>query len=132
MNKENSKKITALGVVIFSFIALGICFMIVFAVDALAAALILKTSLPESTLVIGNVIGSCLGTVAASFFLTVKGRVKGIYSAVIVGGSVVAIKIIGNAVLKMGGYLNWSGLIGVLFVAVFALVGGAAGAMIRR
>jgi len=132
MKKENSKKITTLGVVIFSFVALGICMATILIVDILIALLVLKTSLPESALPVGSVIGSSLGTIIGAYFLAHKSAMKGIYAAAISGGSIIAVKIAGNALMGMGGYLNWSGMIGILFVVVFALIGGAFGALSKH
>ncbi len=132
MKKEDHKKITALGVVIFSFIAVLICVGVVIAVDIITALLVLKTPISESILMLGSVVGSSLGTVFSSLFLTVKGKVKGIVAAAIIAASVIAVKAVGNAVMGMGGYFSWTGLIGILFVIVFALVGGAVGASLKK
>lgn len=132
MKKEDAKKITTLGVVIFSFTAIALCFVIVLVIDMITALLVAKTAMPESVLLVGSVIGNGLGTVIATVFLTLMSRLKGIVSAAIVGVAVIMVKVIGNLVLGMGGYLTWQGAIGILFVAVFSLVGGAVGAALKK
>lgn len=132
MKKEDAKKITTLGVVIFSFAAIALCFVIVLVIDMITALLVAKTAMPESVLLVGSVIGNGLGTVIATVFLTLMSRLKGIFSAAIVGVAVIMVKVIGNLVLGMGGYLTWQGAIGILFVAVFSLVGGAVGAALKK
>lgn len=132
MKKEDAKKITTLGVVIFSFAAIALCFVTVLIVDMITALLVLKTSVPESALLIGSVIGNGLGIVLATIFLTLTSRLKGIVSAALIGTSVVAVKVVGNIILGMGGYLSWRGMIGVLFIAVFSLTGGAVGAALKK
>jgi hypothetical protein len=132
MKKEDAKKITTLGVVIFSFAAIALCFVIVLVIDMITALLVAKTAMPESVLLVGSVIGNGLGTVIATVFLTLMSRLKGIFSAAIVGVAVIMVKVIGNVVLGMGGYLTWQGAIGILFVAVFSLVGGAVGAALKK
>lgn len=132
MKYEESKKITALGVVIFSFIALLLCFALLAAFDAITALIVLKTSAPESLLKVGNVLGSGVGLIVSTAFLTIKAKMKGILSAGIMGGAVIVIKILGNLALEMGGYFTWSGVIGIVFTLVFVLVGGALGGVMRK
>ena len=48
MKYEEPQKITALGVVIFSFISLLLGLALIALVDVLSAFLVLKTSLPEN------------------------------------------------------------------------------------
>lgn len=132
MKYEETKKITALGVVIFSFIALLICFALIAIVDALTALLVLKTALPESFLKIGSVLGNGIGMIVATALLTMKGRMKGIISAGIMSGGVLLIKILGNSLMNMGGYFTWNGFVGALFVIVFALLGAVLGSSLKR
>ncbi len=132
MKYEESKKITALGVVIFSFIALLLCFALLAAFDAITALIVLKTSAPESLLKVGNVLGSGVGLIVSTAFLTIKAKMKGILSAGIMGGAVIVIKILGNLALEMGGYFTWNGVIGIVFTLVFVLVGGALGGVMRK
>lgn len=132
MKYEESQKITALGVVIFSFLTLLICFALLGLVDALTALLVLKTALPESVLKIGSVLGSGIGMIISTAMLTAKGRVKGIIAAGIMAGAVVLIKILGNMLLDLGGYFTWNGFAGILFTVVFALIGGVLGSALKR
>ncbi len=132
MKFEETKKITALGVVIFSFIALLICLVLMMSVYGLTALLVLKTALPETALKIGGVLGSGIGIIASTAFLTKKGRVKGIVSAGIMSGCILLFKILGNAALDMGGYFNWYGFIGSLFTIVFAFIGAVVGSALKR
>lgn len=132
MKYEESQKITALGVVIFSFLALIACFVLISLIDALAALLVLKTSLPESVLKIGSVLGSGIGIITSTAMLTAKGRIKGIIAAAIVAVSVILIKILGNILLSLGGYFTWNGFAGILFTVVFALIGGVLGSALKR
>lgn len=132
MKYEESKKITALGVVIFSFIAILLCLVVISMVGGLTALLVLKTSLPESVLKIGNVFGSGIGIILSTALLTSKGRMKGIVSAGIIAGGIILIKIIGNGLLNLGGYFTWNGFVGILFAIVFALIGGVLGAAMKR
>ena len=132
MKKDNSKKITTLGVVIFSFISIGICFLAMLIVGLISIVLVLKTSLPEETLMIGSVIGSGIGTVSASYFLAIKGRIKGIYSALIITAALIFLKFIGRMLPGIDGTIGWSNIVGILFVIVFSLVGGAIGSLRKR
>ena len=117
---------------IFSFIALLLCFALLAAFDAITALIVLKTSAPESLLKVGNVLGSGVGLIVSTAFLTIKAKMKGILSAGIMGGAVIVIKILGNLALEMGGYFTWSGVIGIVFTLVFVLVGGALGGVMRK
>ncbi len=132
MKKDDMKKITALGVVIFSFMGIGICFAVILFVDAIAAFLVLKTSLPESTLKIGSVVGSGIGLIASTAFVTLKGRIKGIIATAIMAGLMIVVKILGNSMMNLGGYFNFTGLVGILFVVIFALIGGVLGTALKR
>ncbi len=132
MKYDDSQKITALGVVIFSFIAilLGAASMLLIA--ALTSLLVQHTNLPESVLKIGSVIGGGVGLLISSAFMTVKTKIKGIFSALIVAIVAVAVKVIGNHSLDLGGYLTLNGLIGILFTIIFSLAGGMVGASIKK
>lgn len=132
MKYEETQKITALGVVIFSFLSLMLCAGIILTVDAITALLVLKTALPEGILKVGSVLGNGLGVIASTTFLTTKGRVKGIVSAGIVSGVLVAIKIVGNTLMKLGGYFTPMGFAGIMIVIVFSLIGGVLGTAIKR
>ncbi len=132
MKKDDMKKITALGVVIFSFIGIGICFAAIVLVDAITALLVLKTSLPESALKIGSVVGSGIGLIASTAFVTLKGRMRGIVATAIMAGIIIAVKILGNGMMNLGGYFNFTGLIGILFAVIFALIGGVLGTALKR
>lgn len=131
MKYEETKKITALGVVIFSFAAILLCMIIIVAIDCLAALLVLKTSIPESFLKISSVIATGCGIVTATTILTAKGRLKGIVSAGIMAMSLVLIKVFGNALLNLGNYLTLSGVIGIACTIVFAFVGGVVGSALK-
>ncbi len=132
MKYDDTKKITALGVVIFSFVSLAVAFAIILGLDALTALLVLKTALPESFLQIGSVIGNGAGVIIGCAFLTKKGKIKGIYASLIMFFMMALVKIIGNALLGFGGYFTFEGVIGLLFTAVFALVGGVVGSAIKK
>ncbi len=132
MKNIDSKKITALGVVIFSFIGIMMCLAIIMVLDMIVALLVAKTALPESFLRIGSVLASGIGLVVATAFVTIKGRVKGIVSAGTVAAGIILIKILGNSLLNMNGYLNLNGLVGILLVVVFSFVGGILGSMLKR
>ncbi len=131
MKYDEPQKITALGVVIFSFLSLLICFGIIALIDILAAFLVLKTPLPESVLKIGNVLGCGAGIITSTAMLTVKGRMKGILSAGIIAACIIMIKIIGNNLMELNGYFNWNGFAGIIFTVVFALIGGVLGASLK-
>ncbi len=132
MNKESTKKITALGVVIFSFVSILIYTLIVFGMDSLTVLLVLKTKLSEDFLKIGSVIASGIGLITSTAFLTVQTKLKGIYASATMFGTVFLIKIIGNGLMKFGGYFTLSGFIGILFLIVFALVGGILGSLFKK
>ncbi|MBQ7096164.1 MAG: hypothetical protein IJN80_06945 [Clostridia bacterium] len=132
MKYEDSQKITALGVVIFSFIALLIGTASILAIASLTALLVQHTNLPESLLKIGSVIGGGVGLLISSAFMTVKTKIKGIFSALIVAVVAVAIKLIGNHTMDLGGYFTVNGLIGILFTIIFSLAGGVVGASIKK
>lgn len=132
MKYEETQKITALGVVIFSFVALLLCFLIITVMDCLVAFLVLKTSLPEGFLKIGSVIGGGLGVIIATTLLTAKGRMKGIVAAGIMAACVILVKIIGNSLMGLGNYLSINGIIGIVFTMVFAFVGGVLGSVLKR
>ncbi len=132
MNKDSTKKITALGVVIFSFISILIYTLIVFGIDSLTVLLVLKTKLSEDFLKIGSVIASGVGLITSTAFLTVQTKLKGIYAAAIMFGTVFIIKIIGNGLMKFGGYFTLNGFIGILFLIVFALAGGILGSLFKK
>ncbi len=132
MKNNSSQKITTLGVVIFSFLALLIYVLLGILVACGFSLLILKTSLPESALLVGCVLGSGAGLVAATAFLTSVGKMKGIISAAVMFGVAFLMKLIGNPIMNMGGYLTMNGIVGILFMMVFSLVGGVVGTMIKK
>lgn len=132
MKKNNSKKITTQGVVIFSFIGLVLYALIVMAFGCLGTFILLKSNLFESLLKVMAVISSGVGLLVSTAFITVVGKMKGIVAAAIMGGGVFIIKLIGNLALSMGGYWNLNGLIGMFFIAAFALAGGLIGTAIKR
>lgn len=131
MKHEETQKITALGVVIFSFVAILLCVIIIAVIDCIAALLVLKTSMPEGFLKIASVIAGGCGVITATAFLTAKGRVKGIISAGIMAASLVLIKALGSSLLNFGNYLTISGVIGIAFTIVFAFVGGVVGSALK-
>ncbi|MBQ7936259.1 MAG: hypothetical protein IJ333_07955, partial [Clostridia bacterium] len=114
MKYEESQKITALGVVIFSFFAMLLALAIAAAFGGLSALLVLKTNLPESFLKVGSVLGSGLGLVVATAFLTAAGKVKGIIAAAIMAVAMILIKVLGNALMDMGGFFTPNGLVGIV------------------
>ena len=132
MKNTDTKKITTLGVVIFSFISIAMCMMIVMVLDTIIALLVAKTPVPEGFLKIGNVISTGASLIISAMFLTVKGRMKGIVSAGVLSAGIIVIKVIGNSLMGMGGYLNLNGLVGTILVIVFSLVGGILGSMLKR
>lgn len=132
MKYDESQKITALGVVIFSFASVLIMAVVAVLFGAVSALLVLKTNLPESFLKIASVLGGGLGAVIASAFLTAVGKMKGIVSAVIISVAAILAKGIGNSVLDMGGYFNLNGLIGMAFMVLFAFAGSVVGTMMKK
>ena len=132
MKYEEPQKITALGVVIFSFIAIISAILIAAAFGMLSSFLVLKTNLSENFLKAGSVIGGSLGFVFASAFLTKAGKIKGIISAIIIAVSMILIKIAGNAVMNLGGYFSLNGMIGMLFILIFSFVGSVLGTAIKK
>ncbi len=132
MNKESTKKITALGVVIFSFVSILIYMLIVLGIDSLTVLLVLKTKLSEDFLKIGSVMASGIGLITSTALLTVQTKLKGIYAAAMMFGMVFLIKIIGNGFMKFGGYFTLNGFIGILFLIVFALAGGILGSLFKK
>ena len=132
MKYEEPQKITALGVVIFSFIAIISAILIAAAFGMLSSFLVLKTNLSENFLKAGSVIGGSLGLVFASAFLTKAGKIKGIISAIIIAVSMILIKIAGNAVMNLGGYFSLNGMIGMLFILIFSFVGSVLGTAIKK
>ncbi len=132
MKYEETQKITALGVVIFSFLSLLLCLIIIVAVDLMTAFLVLKTQLPEHILKVGSVLGSGFGLIISTTLLTAKGRVKGIVASAVMAAFVIAIKIIGNSIMNLGGYFTWMGFAGILFTIVFSFVGGVLGTVIKK
>ena len=132
MNKETTKKITALGVVIFSFFSIIMYSLIVVAMDGVTVLLVLKTGLSEHFLKIGSVIASGMGLIVSTLFLTIKTRLKGIYTAGIMFVFVLIIKMVGNGILNLGGYFSINGFIGILFLIVFVLAGGILGSLLKK
>ena len=132
MKYEDSQKITAQSVVIFSFLALLLAAAIIIAIDMITVALVLKTNLSESILKIASVMGSGIGIIVSTAFFTSKTKIKGIYSTIILSLIFIAIKIIGNMILQLGGYLSLNGLSGIIFTVIFALFGGVIGGSLRR
>lgn len=132
MKYEDSQKITALGVVIFSFFAMLLALAIAAAFGGLSALLVLKTNLPESFLKVGSVLGSGLGLVVATAFLTAAGKVKGIVATGIMTVMMILIKVLGNILMNMGGFFALNGLIGMVFVVIFTFVGGIIGTAIKN
>lgn len=133
MNNDNDQqKITALSVVIFSFIsiALGACLLLL--IDAISILLVLKTSLSENVLLIGSVVGSGFGIIAASAFLTLKAKIKGIFASIIIAGSVILIKVAGKIIFNLNGYVSLNTIVGIIFVVIFALIGSIIGARLKR
>lgn len=132
MKYEEPLKITALSVVIFSFISLLLGTAIYLMIDAIAALLVLNTNLEESSLKIGSVLASGVAILISSIFLTLKTKIKGIYAATIISSIVILIKIIGNASMDLGGYFSLNGLIGILFTILFSIIGGMIGANLKQ
>ena len=132
MKYEEPLKITALSVVIFSFISLLLGTAIYLMIDAIAALLVLNTNLEESSLKIGSVLASGVAILISSIFLTLKTKIKGIYAATIISSIVILIKIIGNASMDLGGYFSLNGLIGILFTILFSIIGGVIGANLKQ
>lgn len=132
MKYEDPQKITALGVVVFSFISLAMGLVLILLVNLLADLLVLKTNLPESFLTVGNVVGCGVGLITATAFLAARGRVKGIVASGILAGCFILLKVLGNMVMHLGGYGNLRGLAGIMFVIVFCLVGGVVGSMLKK
>lgn len=132
MNKESTKKITALGVVIFSFICILVYVTIVLSIDSLAVLLVLKTNLSEDFLKIGSVIASGIALIVSTVLLTVQTKLKGIYASAMMFGAVFMIKVIGNGIMKFGGYFTLNGFIGIIFLIVFALAGGILGSLLKN
>lgn len=132
MKNETTKKITALGVVIFSFVSILIYVAIALCIDCLTVLLVWKTELAENFLKIGSVLSSGIGLVVSTIFLTLQTKWKGIYAAGIMFALVIIIKLIGNASMNLGGYFSINGIIGMLFTLVFAFVGGIMGSMLKK
>ena len=132
MKYDEPQKITALGVVIFSFFSLVIVLIIAAVFGGLSSLLVLKTNLPESFLKVGSVLGGGLGTIVAAAFLTAAGKVKGIVSAAFITAAEIVLKMVGNTAMDMGGYFSLNGLIGIVFIMLFSLAGGILGTMIRK
>ena len=132
MNKESTKKITALGVVIFSFVCILVYITMVLCIDSIAVLLVLKTNLSEDFLKIASVIASGIGLIVSTGLLTVQTKLKGIYASAIMFATVFMMKVIGNGMMKFGGYFTINGLIGIIFLIVFALVGGIIGSMLKN
>ncbi len=132
MNKESTKKITALGVVIFSFVCILVYITMVLGIDSIAVLLVLKTNLSEDFLKIASVIASGIGLIVSTGLLTVQTKLKGIYASAIMFATVFMMKVIGNGMMKFGGYFTINGLIGIIFLIVFALVGGIIGSMLKN
>ena len=99
MKNIELRKITAHGVVIFSFCTLILCLVITAMIYVITAYIVLKTSIPESFLKVGGIIGGGMGLVVSTALLTAFARIKGILSAAIMSSLIIAIKIIGNMLL---------------------------------
>lgn len=132
MKNIELRKITAPGVVIFSFAALVLNLMIAGLIYAVTAYVVLETAIPESILKVGSILGGGVGLVVSTALLTALARIKGIVSSAIMSASVICIKIIGNMVLELGGYLSLNGLVGILFAVVFSFVGAMVGTAFKR
>ncbi|MBQ4052255.1 MAG: hypothetical protein IJD09_01215 [Clostridia bacterium] len=132
MKKNDAKKITTLGVVIFSFLAVLITVALVALFGAISALLVLKTDLPESVMRIGCVMGSGIGVVLGTAIMTAIGRVRGIISSGIVFSLLVLLKTVGKPLLGLGGFFTLNGFLGIVFLAVFALAGGVVGGIARK
>lgn len=132
MKQNDTKKITALGVVIFSFFGIVICMAILLLFDFIFALLVAKTTIPEGFLKVANVVASAIALIASTAFITAKGRVKGIVSAGVISAGIILIKIIGNAAMDMGGYLDLNGLVGAVLTVIFSIVGGVLGSMLKQ
>lgn len=132
MNRETTKKITALGVVIFSFACFLMYSLIILAIDSLAILLVLNTNLSESILKIVGVISAGIALITATGVLTAWSKLKGIYAAGIMFGLVFMTKLIGNAIIGLGGYFTIGGLLGTIFLIIFALVGGVLGSLLKK
>jgi len=102
MNKNDARKITTLGVVIFSFLAVLITVAMVALFGAISALLVLKTDLPEGVMKIGCVMGSGIGVVLGTAIMTAIGRVRGIVSSGIVFSLLVLLKVVENRSLGLG------------------------------
>ncbi len=132
MNRDNGTKTTILGVVIFSAVGLLVTLLIAGILGGISALLVLKTPLPEGFIKVGCVIGAGIGTVVGTAFLTAVARLRGIVGAGIIWGMVLCVKVLGNCVMHLGGYFTLNGLIGIVFLAFFAVCGGVIGAMLKR
>jgi hypothetical protein len=91
-----------------------------------------RTPLPEEVLKIANVINSCVGIITGTAIMTAVGKIKGILSAVIMTLGILIIKILGNALMNIGGYFGMNGFIGLCLLAVFAFAGGVLGTALKR
>ena len=104
----------------------------VLGIDSIAVLLVLKTNLSEDFLKIASVIASGIGLIVSTGLLTVQTKLKGIYASAIMFTTVFMMKVIGNGMMKFGGYFTFNGLIGIIFLIVFALVGGIIGSMLKN
>ncbi len=129
---DENQKITALGVVIFSFVSVLIGAIVLLLVDSITALLVLKTALPEKALQFGNIAGSGVGIIVAAAILTAKGKMKGIVSSAIIAGATIVIKLAGNHLMNLDGYFSLNGLIGILFILIFSIIGGVIGSNFKR
>ncbi len=132
MKNESTKKITTLSVVIFSFASVLLYFLIWCILSVITDFLVLKTNLPESFLKIGSVVAGGAGMIISAAFLVSKISIKGIYGTAIMFALTIVIKVIGNMLLGLGGYFNLTGLIGMMFMLIFAMIGGTLGGMLKK
>ncbi len=132
MKNESSGKITTLSVVIFSFVAVILYFLVWCLLSTITDFMVLKTNLPESILKIGSVIAGGAAMIFSASFLVLKSSIKGIYGALMMFSIITLIKVMGNAFMGLNGYFNLNGSIGMLFTLIFAMIGGTLGGMIKK
>lgn len=132
MKMDDSKKTTALGVVVFSMLMILVYIAVSFAVGIIISLAVYKGDYSENMMRVGSVIMSSIAMLAASFFMRYVTNIKGIYSAVLTILLVLLLKIVGKCAIDSNTLFGIGTMIGVVSTVVFGFVGTMLSDFIKR
>lgn len=103
-----------------------------FVVTGVFALLLSRTDLTEKSEVIVTTILSAISTLVMSLLLTINFKIKPIYCSVITFAIFMALKILLNAIYNIPVSLGKQGIIGIIFLAIFSIIGSVAGVCFKK